>query len=42
MTPTTVMLNFVGFGEKKVSEIAEMLNMLKFLGCLELTGLSSL
>ena len=32
------MLNLVGFGEKKVSETAEMLNMLNFFGFLELTG----
>ena len=32
MTPTAVMLNLVGFGEKKVSETAKMLNMLKFFG----------
>ena len=32
------MLNLVGFGEKKVSETAEMLNMLNFLGFLELMG----
>ena len=30
------MLNLVGFGEKKVSETADMLNMLNFLGFLEL------
>ena len=29
MTPTAVMLNLVGLGEKKVLEIADMLNMLK-------------
>ena len=38
MTPTAVMLNLVSFGEKKVSETAEMLNMLNFLGLLELIG----
>ena len=36
------MLNLVGFGRKQVSETAEMLNMLNFLGRLELVGLSSL
>ena len=42
MIPTGEMLNSVGFGEKKVSETAEMLNMLNLLGFLELIGLSSL
>ena len=38
MTPTTVILNLVGFGEK-MSETADMLNMLNFLGgVLELMG----
>ena len=32
------MLKSVGFGEKKVSETAEMLNMLNFLGFSELMG----
>ena len=32
------MLNLVSFGEKKVSETAEMLNMLNFWGFLELMG----
>ena len=36
MTPTALMLNLVSFGETKVSEITEMLNMSNFLGCLEL------
>ena len=36
MLPTGEMLNLVSFGEKKVSETAEMLNMLNFLGSLEL------
>ena len=41
MTPTAVMLNLVSFGEKKVSETADMLNMLNFLGLSEVIGLSS-
>ena len=32
MIPTGEMLKSVGFGEKKVSETAEMLNILNFLG----------
>ena len=32
MTPTAVLLNLVGFGGKKVSETAEMLNLVNFLG----------
>ena len=42
MIPTGEMLKSVGFGEKKVSETAEMLDMLNFLGFSKLTGLSSL
>ena len=38
MIPTGEMLNSVGFGGKKVSETAEMLNMLNFLGLSELMG----
>ena len=38
MIPTGEMLKSVGFGEKKVSETAEMLNMLNFLGFSELMG----
>ena len=38
MTPTAVMLNSVGFGEKKVTETSEMLNMLNLVGFLELIG----
>ena len=38
MIPTRKMLKSVGFGEKKVSETAEMLNMLNFLGFSELMG----
>ena len=38
MTLTAVMLNLVSFGEKEVSETAGMLNMLNFLGFLELIG----
>ena len=38
MIPTGEMLNLVSFGQKKVSETAEMLNMLNFLGFSELMG----